>query len=132
MRMNEGIVMLFNQTSKYIQNVIRVNISDLYMDGYCLKRFIYPMLNIVQINPIVMNYSNKYNNDSSTNASSAVEKKRRSRKTQPLSANDRTDLVFPRNREIFEVVNDKFHLRDLINEENKKHHIDLQTHSYCF
>lgn len=78
-----------------------------------------------------MNYSNKYN-DSSTNASSAVEKKRRGRKTQALSANDRTDLVFPRNREIFEVVNDKFHLRDLINEENKKHHIDLQTHSYCF
>ena len=78
-----------------------------------------------------MNYSNKHSTDSSTNASTATEKRKR-RKSQPLSANDRTDLVFPRNRELFEVVNDKFHLRDLITEENKKHHIDLQTHSYCF
>jgi hypothetical protein len=81
----------------------------------------------------MINPKNKYGTESSTNASTLVPKKRRKSKiSQPISSNDRTDLIFPKNREIFETVNDKYHLRDLIVEENKKHHIDLQTHSYCF
>lgn len=52
----------------------------------------------------------------STNASALTDRRKvKNRIMQPFSANDRTDLIFPKNREIFEVVTDKFHLRDLIN-----------------
>lgn len=30
------------------------------------------------------------------------------------------------------MVNDKYHLRDLIGEENRKYNMSIQTHSYCF
>jgi hypothetical protein len=62
----------------------------------------------------MMNSKSTHHLDSSTNASTHVERRRRKKPSQPVSGNDRTDLIFPKSREIFEVVNDKYHLRDLI------------------
>lgn len=113
---------------------IYIKTPNLYIELYTLLSLISEKQNIIYINP--SNMINLKNSDTLTRSAElqpVVRRRRRRNKTQIMApSNDRTELLFPKNREMFELVNDKYHLRDLINEENRKHGLSIQTHTYCF
>ena len=76
------------------------------------------------------NYKSSQDTSASYNHEKRIKRRRYANLKDPV--NDRTEFLFPKSREIFELVNDKYQLRDLINEENRKNQLNLQTHTYCF